>query len=71
MPVLEITMLPEEGMNIRELKEALIKKVVFEKIRVGGLARGRAVRWDARPNFSKLSPEGITLRWRYKQFKRT
>ena len=69
MPILEVTMFPEEGMDMRQLKEALRKKADGEVALIRLQSPGKIINWDARPNFSKLSGEGITLTWRYKQYK--
>jgi len=70
MPILEVSMLSEEGMDIRQLQEALRKKASPEMFRIN-LQPDRIVRWEANPSFSDLSPNGMTLRWHYKQYNKT
>lgn len=69
MPIVEITMYPEKGMNLQQLHEALIKKAGQEILRIRVQADGKIINLDARPNFSRLTKDGMTLRWRYKQYK--
>ena len=70
MPNLILEMAPEEGMNIQDLKDALMRKAQLEKIRIEGAAGNRIVAWDSSPLISDFTGT-MTLRWRYKQFNKT
>ena len=71
MPILEVSMFPEEGMDIRQLREALIKKGSEEIFRINYQTRDKVIRWEAKPSFGKLSKDGMTLSWHYKQWNKT
>jgi len=70
MPILEVSMYPEEGMNIRELREALRKKASQGMVHINAQTN-RIVWWEANPSFSDLTKDGMTLRWHYKQYNKT
>ena len=69
MPNLILEMAPEEGMHAEDLEEALMRKAQLERIRIEGTP-DRIVVWDARPVISPCT-DTMTLRWRYKQYKKT
>ncbi len=69
MPIAEVTMHREEGMDMEQLREALLKKLGQEMLLIR--TQGRVVKFDARPNYSDLTKDGMTIRWRYKQYKTT
>jgi len=69
MPIVEVMMLPEQGMDIRQLREALLKKMGEKVLLIR--TQGGVVKFDARPHYSDLTKDGMTIRWRYKQYKIT
>ena len=71
MPILRMTMAPEAGMDIRQLREAITIKAKKEMVRIRMQARDTIINLDSRPHIGDLTEDGITLSWRYKQYKIT